>query len=201
MRTIELKLFKFDELDENAQQTAIDHFRNLGDLYHWHNENQETLKAFIDLFPVNVSNWEYGYRYSINWTFTDNEDIESLSGVRLLKYLINNYGNTLFKGKYYSTPGFHVDGKFFYKKRYSNCQTESSCVLTGYGIDDDILEPIYKFLKAPDTNITFYDLMNDCLQSWVFACHNDFEGAYTDESIKDTITANEYEFLDDGTLN
>ena len=110
-----------------------------------------------------------------------------MTGVRLLKYIINNYGSVLFKRKYLR----HMkSGKIVYSK----IQTETCCVLTGYYMDDEILQPIYDFLKKPDKTSTFEDILNDCLHCWIGACNRNLEYQNSKEAIIETIEANEYEF-------
>ena len=72
--------------------------------------------------------------------------------------------------------------------------------LTGYYIDDCILDPIYKFLKFPTENVTFDDLMNDCLDSFFRACRDDMESTQTLEYFTEESNANNWEYLLDGNL-
>ena len=200
MRKVCVKIYKYDELSDSAKENARQWWIECESQDHaWSKENRETLDVFCALFPVKVSDWEYGYRNYINFSMTCNDEIETLSGWRLATYIWNNYRRDLFKGKYYSTSGKCIDGKYHYKSRHSKIILDNCCVLTGYCIDDDILKPIYDFLNRPDSQ-TFYDLMNDCLQSWVYACQDEYEHALSDESAEDAIRANEYEFTKDGSI-
>lgn len=56
-----------------------------------------------------------GRTYSDLSTHKIDKDVLQLSGIRLMKYIINNYDRYLFKGKYFSTP--YRNGN--YKHRYS----------------------------------------------------------------------------------
>jgi hypothetical protein len=200
MRKVCVKIYKYDELSDSAKEKARQWWIGCESQDHaWAKENRETLDVFCALFPVKVSDWEYGYQNYINFSMTCNDEIETLSGWRLATYLWNNYRRDLYKGKYYSTSGKCIDGKYHYKSRHSRIILDNCCVLTGYCIDDDILKPIYDFLNRPDSQ-TFYDLMNDCLQSWVYACRDEYEHALSDESAEDAIRANEYEFTKDGSI-
>ena len=205
MRTVETKVFKFDELSEDAQQKAISNYLSTSFEYFWNEENRETLTAFENHFPVNVKDWEYGYQNYINFEFTQTEEISELTGIRLLKYLVNHYQYILFAPKYYGKlidhekDADHPAGKE-HVKRYSKCQGERNCNLTGFWLDEEILDPIYDFLKNPKDSITFYDLMKDCLYSWIHACNKDYEASQEDEAVSDFLTANEYEFTEDGEI-
>lgn len=190
------EVYSYDELDESAKETALAEFYS--DEYFWGDDNKSVLDRFEEIFPIEVKNWEYGdcgafvsFEFSYNYS-----EVKELTGIRLLKYLVNNYYHALFTAKYiskYTNNHKHIS-------RHSKCQVDNCCVLTGYYIDHAILDPIYKFLKNPDKNTTFYDLMNYCLQSWVSACQVDYEYQYSREGIEQTIEANEYLFTSNGKL-
>ena len=93
-----------------------------------------------------------------------------------------------------------INGKYTYKHRYSKIIKDTCCVLTGYYIDDDILEPIYDFLKKPSKHVTFADLMRDCLQFWVIACNKDYEACTSMEYFAELCEANGYEFTGYGNV-
>ena len=73
-----------------------------------------------------------------------------------------------------------------------------STPLTGYYIDNCILDPIYQFLKSPTENITFDCLMNECLDSFFRACRDDMESTRTLEHFTEESNANGWEYLSDG---
>ncbi len=210
MRIIELKLLKFNELSDEAKQTAIENYRNKGYEPAWTEENRQTLEAFEEVFPIQISKWSYGGRgegviYSIV-----GDHIEDVSGQRLATYLWNNYRRDLFKGKYYGhlsesdkhgnkipVSKEHPIGKR-HVKRYSKIILDTTCVLTGYYMDDVILKPIYEFLERPIKGVTFSDLLDDCFDAWIKGCNDDIEHQNSDEYIAEHLEANDYEFTSDG---
>lgn len=202
-RTKSIQVFKYEELSDSAKQKAIYEYAEHCS-YPWTGENQDTLKEFESIFPIKVKDWSYDtWSGHVYFEFTEDDTIADLSGVRLLTYIHNNYYRYLIKGKYYSTYGKkNADGTYRTsgKNRYSKVIFNNDCVLTGYGIDYDILDPIYTFLKKPDDTMTFHDLMNDCLQSWATACARDMEHYYSEESFIETAEANEWEFHEDGSM-
>jgi hypothetical protein len=202
METVSINIYSLEELNQNSKDHAYSEWLE-GDPYSWGEENKDSLKVFEDIFPVKVKQWEYGYHNYINWSFTADSEIENLFGIRLMKYIYNNYFHNIFKGKYYSlwsktekNPKNQNMGKL--KKRYSKVMFENSCVLTGYCIDNDILDPIYKFLKNPDKNITFYDLMDDCLNSWINACDRDYSASISYERFEEECKDQEWLFYENG---
>lgn len=187
MRKIETTVYSFSELSDSAKQRAMDKFYSNGWEPAWGDENISSLKEFYKLFDSLV---ESGYR---NWSdvhFIGNADVLNLSGIRAMKYIWNNYGNKLFKGKYYYRNG---------KQRYSNVQKEASCVLTGYCMDDDVLQPIYDFLKKPDRR-TIKDLLQECVESWRIASERDDEYQQSEEYFAEEANANGWEFTEYGEM-
>ena len=200
MRIKEIKVYPFDELSEDAQEKAHNEFLSEGS-YFWGDDNQKTLDAFCDVFPITAKDWEYGHRNYINGNMpTADIDTEKayydFTDIRLLKYIVNNYWHYLYKRKFIGC----LKSKEKFTPVYSHCQWENCCVLTGYGIDDDILQPIYDFLKKPDKTSTFEDILQDCLESWIIACQRDYEYSCSREYFIEHIAANEYEFTEDGKL-
>lgn len=189
-----LKLFTFNELSENAKAKALNDFNyseyNFEYIY---DDANNTLKAFKDTFENNDSN------------------INELEVLRLYKYIINNYYNVLFKPKYIGSlkkdvPVYHKriktkqykNGKIsnFY---YSNVLKDNCCVLTGVCYDNDILAPIYEFLKSP-YNINFDELISDCLDSLEKSIQNEINYNYTDEAKAEYLNENDYYFTIDGKM-
>lgn len=205
MRTIRTKIYSFNELSKESQANAIENYRN-NNLDHdfIYNEAYDSVKAFNELF-----NTKEGRNSWLN-VYTDhiNDEILELTGLRLQKYILNNFGYKLFKGKYYSLWSkkeksfkYHKEGFPVLKQRYSRViKNETSCVLTGVCYDDDILQPIYDFLELRSFDSTnFYHLLNNCFDSLKKSIDNEINYRNTDECIIEEIEANEYEFLKDGT--
>jgi len=164
MKTVELKIYSFDELSESAKQKAIDN--NRPEEIFWSEENRETMEKFAAIFPITVKDWSYGGPGSgVSFSFDETDEIEELTGWRLATYLWNNYRKQIFQGKYYGrlSPTDAKGNKIEVSKahpigqrhviRHSRIILQTSCVLTGYYMDDVILEPIYSFLGKPQYKI------------------------------------------------
>ena len=205
MRTIEVTVYKFDELSEKAKNKALSaHCENID--YPWSSENEQTLNSFADIMPVKVKNWSYGGRgEGVYFDFTDT-NLEELKGNRLRTYIINNYHDLLFERKPYGKyTKNEITGKWSYKRRSAILYTESLSPLTGYCVDEGILSPLRKFVTNPGElkhfkSTTFKDLMEDCFSEWVKECSDDYEYYFSEESFKDLCEANEYEFDEHGNL-
>jgi hypothetical protein len=220
MRTQEITIFTFEELTPEAQERAIDKYRDSKYDNFCSQEYEDTLKKFINIFPVKVGNWQvdpWNYSYC-DMESTAEDQINDLTGLRLFKYLVNNFGGTLYKRKYLGhlktqdqphaahrmvknreiKHGPYKDK--FYASVYSNCQTEQCCNLTGVYSDESILQPLYEFLQAPNKNTTFADLMEECGNAWAKSFAKEIEHENSDEYIKDHLIANDYEYTEEGDL-
>lgn len=197
MQTITIKLYKLEELSNKAQDHAHSEWLQGFD-NPWASENEDTLEAFAELFPVKIKSWSYGSTSggdNVSFDMTCDDAIAEMSSLRLAKYIWNNYGDKLFKPKF--IYGGTVSAEM--KSYRSKVQREASCVLTGYCMDETILEPIYDFLKKPST-LTFKELIEDCFYQWVKACADDLEYQASFEAFRESCEANEYLFEEDGTL-
>jgi len=209
MKTIQVNLYQFSELSDEAKEKAINHFRNSNydETPFFINEANSTFEKFAKIFSINWNNIDYEepYRNDYNLTFDDN--IVNLSGQRLATYIWNNYKRDLFKGKYYSlwskkdvSYKHYKDGYPVLKIRHSKVIIEHSCVLTGVCYDEDILQPIYEFLDKPKDNINFETLINDCIYSLCYSVSSEIDYRNSDEGITEEIEGNEYDFDENGKL-
>lgn len=221
MRILETKVYTFEELSESAKQKAISEYLYNGFEYHWMEENIETLNKFADLFDIKISVQSLDSNCcDVRYRLSQNNDILELKGIRLLKYLMNNFYNDLFKPEFRSMGKLRLTDKPIKHKRvksslitanctnkgkysnsyYSAISKSNSCVLTGYCLDDTILQPIYNFLKEPCKNTSFEDLTHECISSFETSVKQDCEYQESEEAIIDTILANNYEFTEEGKL-
>lgn len=192
MRNVEIKVYSIDELSREAQENAYNNWIN-NCIYPWSYENANTLKCFCDKFYVDCYNWEYdcscssyNYRF-INGLFNadcfycDTEEIaENLKGVRLYKYLQNNFSDIL---------------------------NNRDCVFTGYYMDYVILEPIYEFYDDFNSenyckykDYDFNSLINDCLSRFFYGCVDDYSYCSSFEYFIEESQLNEWEYTLNGEI-
>jgi len=187
MKTVRIKIYKFNELSEEAKQNAIDYFRSSNDYFYMGSEILDSINRGLDHFGGELSD------YSIDWQNINNstylikysvsEDIQQLSGVRLWKYL-NNSGLLHIRDKYNKKIIPLLSG---------------NCPLTGVCFDESFLDAVRNFIARP-SDISFTELMEDCVYNTIKAGCNDCEYQQSEEAIIETIEANEYDFKDDGTI-
>jgi len=217
MRTIRTKIYKFDELNDDAKQNAIRHYQNEFLTFdHIYSDAENTVKAFCEAFNVKTGSHSW---LDFNTSNID-DDILELTGLRLRKYLLNNFGSTLYKRKYIKSFFSETEPKIWhplrkYEKTFSRRENkngywitytskmffESSCNLTGMCYDDDMMQPIYDFLELRTFDSTNFDnLLNSCFDAMRKTLKDEEEYMYTDKYITEEIEANEYEFTENGKL-
>lgn len=146
------RMYRIEELPEKIQERAWMVWMESQE-YPWDYDNRQSLKAFSEMFGVSVRDWSYGGgRTHISYDIPD-WDLYQMRGIRLWKYLTNHYAPVI----------------------------EQACPLTGYCMDEALLDPIRQFLKQPDTYTTMEDLVHEALWSWVYDCDRDFEWYYSYE--------------------
>lgn len=96
-------IYNLHELTREAQAKAHSHWAEHFD-YSWADENEKTLQAFEQIFNIKVDRWSYDdYSYWYRFTSHYSEEEDNLKGVRLLKYLVNNYWNDLYTQNHLGT--------------------------------------------------------------------------------------------------
>ena len=163
MKTVSVNLYSFNELSTEVKNQLHNEFKD--DLYFDIDEQLKSLKAVMNHFNCEVSFGRNGFDaycasnayFAIDHGFTYDEIFE-FSGVRLWKYFKNN--NLL--SHYNST----------FKKNYDI--TKGECVFTGFCFDEILLDPFNKFMVRP-TNISFQELMRECVQSWLKSIQAEYE--------------------------
>jgi hypothetical protein len=216
MKTISINLYSFNELSEEAKQKAVKNAPVFTDFIY--DEAYETVKKACKLFGISegLNSW---LDFSSNGI---DENILNLRGLRLRKWILNNFWDTLYKRKFYDSigdnkiikhpcikvykfdinKGARVSSSNFY---YSRIQKTNDSVLTGVSYDNDFLNPIYEFIEwklRPDYN-TYQDwesLLNDCFESLRLSIENEVQYRNSFEAIAEDLQANEYQFTEEGEI-
>lgn len=178
MKKVTVEVYELLELSEEAQEKAYqDWYKDA--LYPWYDENRATLEGFQKLFNNIDVDWSYdscsGYAtIQGDFKYEYSYEIESLQGIRLFKYLYNNFSETILK-------------------------ESDEISLTGFYLDDIILQPIRDFMKRP-ADIRFYDLINMCLYAWAKQCSNDLCEYFSVENFEEESSNNDWHYLEDGSF-
>lgn len=213
MRTIETKIFTFDELSEEAKKRAIKDFQasNMAEeICKWsYDEWKNTVNVFEAMvgIEVNLISDYYGnkIRYKVKipeCCWLDSAHIDETGTTGKLLYRIVN--KVLFTMYYRQT--FYVGEIGHMKRRVSRILPSSECTfecynLTGTCYDIDFIKPFIEYYRHPDKKMTYEDLIVKCLDSAMDTIKEELDTiCYDDKYAVDAMKDHDYEFYEDGIL-
>lgn len=188
-RTITTDVYHFEQLSDEAKEKARDWWRELeASDPAWENERRESLEAFLTRMPLGLRDWSYdAWSYDLGRIeFKADPEYAALTGYRLAAHIWNTHRDLLYCAKQYRKGEATRNSK--------TLLVPTDCGLTGYYMDEVLLDPIRKFLANPTETKTWRDILEDCLNAWGQACVDDVASLMEDENVDDAIIANEYEF-------
>lgn len=204
MKEIVLKLYEFDELSKDSQEKIIERERwnvmeQCMDAYSV--DYKKSMKAFGELTNTKVYDYEVGYS-TCNFSYGfKHSDIftENLCGKLLFRYINNNIMPYIIKGKYFSTSGKYVDGKYKYKHKHSRVMFDygDNCPLTGMCYDLYLLKPIINYYNTwcnYSGNFSLENLIEQCYDNFFKSWHKEYEyWVDNEDAIREELHHNQYE--------
>jgi len=202
MKEAKIKLYRFEELEENIQDIIIEKMQCNNDFAEaYYSEWEGTLEEFEKLMDIKVKNWEvsgcgYNYRVQFNgYTYIPDGymheiDGDDIKGKHLWRWLMNNVYDDIFPcKKYYKyDAGYNREKGRWNKQRASKVirRMWDDCVLTGMCYDYEILKPIAEYMSKPyKEDYTLDDLVHDCLDSFFSAWQEEIEYYNSYEGVKE----------------
>jgi len=156
MKEIMVKLYRFDELSKDKQDKIIEKAQS-DNMFYW-DEVRPEIDALSDIAYTMGADKKVDYEFStcspshIEFSFDDIAD--DLKDIRALKYIYNNFISPFVKGKYYSTNGKYINGKYTYKKRYSKAIKEFSSI-SGLYIDFVVHDIYLEYINNIKKHVSF----------------------------------------------
>ena len=193
MKTItrEYKIYKYTELSKEAKEKVKENFGQSECFW-----TDDTIKSFQELFNscdnISLDDYSLGdYQSYARVSFTYSE-IEEMTGKRAMAWIENNLLYNI-RVSYYGQKRKELRqyGKYYYAGKIKPCP------FTGYCSDDDFLESLLNDIKEGST-------LKDAFENLASVCQkliqSEIEHQYSEEYAKDTCEANDYIFLEDGTM-
>lgn len=206
METIKLNVYKFNELSNEAKNQAINEvFKNGLQMFESYNDDIiNSINKLCDLLNIKT-----GRTYDF---IIKEADFINLEGIRLYKYLVNNFYNDLFKPRFLTVLDKHIKTNAFIVRNATNYKGEqraflyskifvtNDSVLTGVSSDLEILQPIYEFLKDPKKNYTGFDLLKD-IERAISQSFRQVEEYENNEDLRaEFLQENDFNFLLNGKI-
>jgi hypothetical protein len=209
MKTIEMKIFNFEELNMKAKERAILEYRDKEiDVTYIYEDAYASLKEFNKIFDLKEDSRDFLY---LNTDRIENDNILSLNGLRLQKFIYNNFANVLFKEKYIGSLNSNKKNNHprikskklsngeFSNAFYSKITKENFGILTGTCYDNDLLDPIYDFLKLRVFDKkNFKELLQNCYDNLKKSIDTELDYIESDKNIEEKILEHGYFFLATG---
>lgn len=197
-QTICTTVYSFDELSDDAKQVAIEKERDWRLSYNdddCNGERRDSLDAFCKCFGIS---WDtYGGEVVFrNLPKFEYRGEETIYGLRLHRWLINNHGD-LFTERKRLTPYGKPE------RRSRVLFTDTCCPFTGVCYDEVLLDPMRKFLQKPLAHRRIYDLhdlLTDCAHSFNHCFQRDIEYYTSDEAITESLQCEDTQYNEDGTV-
>ena len=200
MRQETIDIYKFSELSEELKETVIENWRNTtietGD-FHWTDEIVRSLKELfnnldgISLDDYSLGSYDRNNHLKVNF---DNYDAEDVTGSRALAYIENN----LLSNIRITRQEYRAKRKeyFNYGSSYRIGKVKP-CPFTGYCADDVLLEALLNNIKD---GMSLLDSLRDLADVAARLIEDEEEYQLSNEYIRETLGANEYEFTQDGAI-
>ena len=196
MRTIETKVYRYDELSSEAKVNAINSLRDRlsgNRIDAEADDYRNTLAEIEKIFRIKVRDWSVnGYSptyFRFNFVNLD-EDMENEPKF-LLRYLNRHILPCIdCRETYYKNHKIRKSRILSYPE-YSCCITG---VWTDWAVDDALNNIKESIMQGKSAKDFVKDMLNNFFRLWNMDC----EYACSDESIEDEIMNNEYEFLENG---
>lgn len=197
-RTIRTKVYKFEELSKEAKQKAIDDNRDINTDYEWYDSVYEDLKELCKTIGIDVdlkqTYFTGFYTQSSGSSFVAYIDVKKcLQSIKDEKYKEYAPQDKL---QFYTVSDNMIRLAYLCYCRIETSNRESSVKI-------DFSSDTYGNHPNIDAVITeienFLEDVASTINHWFFnQLQTEYDYQSSDESIKETITANEYEFTQDG---
>lgn len=174
MKTIEIKLYKFSELSENAKQKAIEKFAEVNTDYEWYESIIEDAKNI----GLRISEFELYNSHKIDGTFIS-------SAYECANAIAKEHGEVCETHK--SAKLFIEDYNKLVEKFSDGINKEQVTEENEYDFDNWLDEKEEDFLQL-------------ILEDYLTILQNEYEYQQSDKAIIETIEANDYDFTEDGKL-
>ena len=187
MKTIEIKLYEFNELSEKAQERALEDLRDINvESDSWFDYIMEDAKEFclsIEEFDLYRKNCEVVFLYNAKET---------------IKAIKENAGGELLGiAQEYEQQIKELFKAYSDYDKYREWLMERGYTLDGLEFEDWVLEETEYEEDKENIYIEFLDEIGEYYLSML---QSSYDYSISDEAIIDTIEANGYEFTEDGKL-
>ena len=196
MRTQTIEIYQFDELSENAQEKAMEWYRDGGFDYEWYDHVFEDAKTIGALMGIKIDNIYFtgGFSYQGDGACFEGSYYYKKGSVKAVKdyapvdkelHRIALELSKLQRPNFYGLTA-HIKHTGRYPHEYcTSIDVYNESEIGDYYVNDN-------------TNDALSDLLRDFMR-WIYKQLNaEYDYLNSDESVSETIRVNEYEFTTEG---
>lgn len=196
MRTIETKLYKFEELTKEAQQTAIEKHNYINvEYFDWYESTVEMFKENTKDFEVEKVYFSGFYSQGDGAMFEYSEISQDLMNEAIDNLLLPEYKkNAMIKESIFSAKGTHQGHYSHEKCCYHNLNFEAND-----SEHENINDLFYTHHIELENFVT--EKYEEIAKQLYRELESENDYLTGEEAIKETLIANEYEFTEDGVIH
>lgn len=201
MRTMTVKVYRFDELSEDAKEKARDWWREGGLEYEWWDFIFEDAKEAGKILGIDIKDvyfsgfWSQGDGACFEGSYEYQKgSVKAIKAYAPKDKELHRIAVELSKAQkpYFYNISAHI-------KQYGQYSHEYCTEIKVYG-DGDIGENYINYFVDANTHDTFSELFRDFMR-WIYKrLEEEYDYLNSDEQIDESIRINEYEFLEDGSI-
>ena len=191
------KVYTFDELSEEAKEKFIEAERD-SEMESIADEFFECMKEAMYRLNIDIDDYQLDYTVSGYINLHVDDDAEELEGVRAYTWIVNNLFANVRKNKLY-----WIESNFD-KQRYSNIESKDwmeNCPFSGVCYDYTVKFAWDYWCAELKSGLepSVRDFLDELETQYLKELSDEYYGFGEDEA-RDIVEANNYEFLEDGTI-
>lgn len=197
MRTIRIKLYKFNELSESAKQKAIESLYNINTDYEWYEYTVDEFKSNKEFFDI-TNVYFNGFYSQGDGAMFEYEGINKDFVKTIIDSLpISNWKKDVLKNCTYISGNGKQSGLYYHENSCShNINIESDNGAQYYRNIELLIDSVSSTIE--DAIIEKY---KELAKELYRTLEKEYDYLTSEKAIIETIEANEYEFTQDGKLN
>lgn len=191
------KVYTFDELSDEAKEKFIEAERD-SEMESIADEFVECMKEAMYRLNIDIDDYQLDYTGSGYINLHVDDDAEELEGVRAYTWIVNNLFADVRKNKLY-----WIESNFD-KQRYSNIESKDwmeNCPFSGMCYDYTVKFAWDYWCAELKSGLepSIRDFLDELETQYLKELSDGYDGFGEDEA-RDVAEANNYEFLEDGTI-
>ena len=184
MRIIETKVYKFDELSDEAKQHAIESLYDLNVDYEW----WENVYEDAENVGLKITGFDIGRGQDCTGEFIG-------YAKKVAEAILKDHGKDC---ETFKTATNYMQE--YTKVLATECQEEADEICIAFSFQEGFCDVNHDYYYDPDTKDTDAEFLRSLLEDYRIMLQKEYEYLTSEDAIIECIDANEYEFTAEGNL-